>query len=309
MSTNDLAIEISGLRRRFGDVVAVDGLDLEVPAGICLGLLGPNGAGKSTTVHILVGLDRADEGTVRVLGHEWPGGRTEILERIGVQLQETQFMEKLTAFEVVRIFRSLYRTGREPDEVLEIVGLTEKRDKRYRTLSGGQKQRLALGCALVNHPSVLFLDEPTTGLDPQARRRVWEIVDEFKSKGGTVLLTTHYMDEAEQLCDEIVIVDHGKRIADGSPAAIIESLGAESLVDFRVTASVETSALESLSGVQEVRVETDRVILHVESAHTALPLILDWSRDAGVAIDDLRTHRPNLEDVFVSLTGRQLRDG
>lgn len=304
------ALEVTGLVKRFGDLVAVAGLDLVVPQGRCQGLLGPNGAGKSTTINIIVGLAAADEGSVRVLGLDWRKHGQEIRERIGVQLQETELVEKLTCFEILRLFRSFYREGREPGDVLQVVGLEEKRNDRYGNLSGGQKQRLALGCSLVNEPDLLLLDEPTTGLDPQARRRVWEIVEEFKARGGTVLLTTHYMDEAEQLCDDIVIVDHGKSIAEGSPQQIIRSLGAESLIEFSVAEQLPAiQELEALAGVVRVHTSETHVTLHVEKTHEAVPALVGSIRERGLTLAHLQTHRPTLEDVFVSLTGRQLRDG
>lgn len=313
----DLAIRVRGLVRRFGDLEAVGGLDLDVRRGTCHGLLGPNGAGKTTTINILVGLDQPTSGEVSVLGRDWSKSASEIQERIGVQLQETQLVEKLTCREVLRVFASFYSKPRDPEELLAIVGLEEKSDARYKTLSGGQKQRLALGCSLVNHPEILFLDEPTTGLDPQARRRVWEIVAEFRDRGGTVLLTTHYMDEAQQLCDDIVIVDHGRSIAEGSPQAIIDSLGAESLIEFSVEkagAAADATLfpapdLEQLPGVARAQADGGQGILHVMAAHETIPALVASIRDRELALTSLQTHRPTLEDVFVSLTGRHLRDG
>jgi ABC-2 type transport system ATP-binding protein len=206
-----------GLVKRFGSLTAVDGLDLELARGICLALLGPNGAGKATTIEMLEGLTRPDAGEIEILGHSWDDDPMGIRERIGVQLQETRLQEKVTVFETLRLFRSFYQSGRDLAEVLDVVGLTDKRDARVETLSGGQHQRLSLACSLVSSPELLFLDEPTTGLDPQARRRVWEIVERFKASGGTVLLTTHYMEEAERLADDVVIIDAGKVIAKEPP--------------------------------------------------------------------------------------------
>jgi ABC-2 type transport system ATP-binding protein len=228
-----------------------------------------------------------------------------------VQLQETALMDKLTVRELISVFRSFYREGRPIEEVIALVGLEEKTDQQYRTLSGGQRQRLALGCALVNRPELLFLDEPTTGLDPQGRRRVWEIVAQFRGAGGTVLLTTHYMEEAEALCDEVTIVDHGRVIAHGSPGVLIDSLGAESLIEFSLLegAQLQAEALEALAGVLRVKQSENSAVLHVRATHESLPAVLDLVRRRGLALGDLRTHRPTLEDVFVSLTGRHLRDG
>jgi len=287
--------------------VAVAGVDLEAARGTCLGLLGPNGAGKTTTIEMLEGLLDPDEGEIRILGLSWKERGQEIRERIGVQLQETRLPDKLTTEEILRLFRSFYEAGREPEEVLGQVGLTEKRTSRTVDLSGGQRQRLALGCALVSRPEILFLDEPTTGLDPQARRRVWEIVEEFKAGGGTVLLTTHYMDEAERLADALIIVDHGRVIERGSPREIIASLGAENIVSFTLEGEASLD-FQALPGVLGVRRERERVELSVTESHRVVPALLDLLREHGLPLHDLHTHRPTLEDVFVALTGRHLRD-
>ncbi len=227
------AIRCRGLVKRYADVVAVAGLDLEVRRGECFGLLGPNGAGKTTTIEILEGLLAPDAGEVEVLGRRWDRDERELRQRLGIQLQETQLSEKLTVIEILRLFRSFYRAGRPPDEVLGLVQLEGKRESRYGKLSGGQKQRLAVACALVGHPELLFLDEPTTGLDPQSRRQLWAVLEQFKASGGTILLTTHYMDEAETLCDRIAVVDRGRVIAEGTPRDLIASLGAEHVIECR----------------------------------------------------------------------------
>jgi ABC-2 type transport system ATP-binding protein len=308
-----LALQAQGLVKRYGSLVAVDGIDLAIRRGTCLGLLGPNGAGKTTTIEMLEGLKTPDGGTIRILDRTWATDANGIRERIGVQLQDTKLEDKLTVFEAVEMFASFYRTRRPPAEVLADVGLEEKRDARYETLSGGQKQRLALACALVNRPELLFLDEPTTGLDPQARRRVWEIVEDFKRDGGTVLLTTHYMEEAERLADDLVIVDHGRIIAAGTPAQIIASLRAESIVEVRpredATERLAALALEGLPGVSAVRREAGATALSVTDTPACLAALLDLLAREGLRLDDLRTHRPTLEDVFVALTGKHLRDG
>ena len=300
-----------GLVKRFGTVTAVDGLDLELAPGTCLGLLGPNGAGKTTTIEMLEGLKEPDAGEIRVLGLTWRAAPAAIRAGIGVQLQATEFQDKLSVFETLRMFGAFYDDARAPDEVIRWVGLEEKRDARVGTLSGGQKQRLALATALLNRPRVLFLDEPTTGLDPQARRRVWELVHAFKQEGGTVLLTTHYMDEAEHLCDDLAIVDHGKVIARGSPRAVIDSLGAESVVEFTLaegTPALPEAELTSLAGVSAVRREAEHVVLSVTRTQDAIAALFALCARHGAPIEDLRTHRPTLEDVFVSLTGKHLRD-
>jgi ABC-2 type transport system ATP-binding protein len=299
--------------KRFGTLTAVDGLDLQLVRGTCLALLGPNGAGKTTTIEMLEGLTRPDAGEIEILGRSWATDAEEIRERIGVQLQETRLQEKVTVFETLRLFRSFYDRGRDPEEVLQVVELTEKRDARVETLSGGQHQRLSLACALVSNPEVLFLDEPTTGLDPQARRRVWEIVDGFKTAGGTVLLTTHYMEEAQRLADHVVIVDAGRIIAEGSPAAIIGSLHAESIVELyprdgsgdRLT----DAALRALAGVSEVRREGAALTLVVTDTQASVGALLAHLEQVGVELESFKTHSPTLEDVFVALTGKHLRDG
>jgi len=308
-----LAVRARGLVKRFGSLTAVDGLDLQLARGTCLALLGPNGAGKTTTIEMLEGLTRPDSGEIEILGRSWATDAREIRERIGVQLQETRLQEKVTVFETVRLFRSFYARGRDPEEVLEVVELADKRGARVETLSGGQHQRLSLACALVSDPEVLFLDEPTTGLDPQARRRVWEIVQGFKASGGSVLLTTHYMEEAERLADDVVIIDAGRIIAEGSPASVIGSLHAESIVELHPrdgTGRLLTdAALLSLAGVREVRREGAAFTLVVTDTQASVGALLAHLTQVGVELESLQTHSPTLEDVFVALTGKHLRDG
>ncbi len=304
-----------GLIKRYGDLTAVDGLDLQARKGTCLGLLGPNGAGKTTTIEILEGLTRPDAGEIRVLGLSWGRDAYRIRERIGVQLQETHLQDKLTVRESLRLFRSFYARGRDIRTVIDLVSLGEKQGERVVNLSGGQRQRLALGCALVGEPDLLFLDEPTTGLDPQARRHVWQIVHEFKQAGGTVLLTTHYMEEAERLADELCIMDRGRKIAEGTPAAIIHTLGAESIIELTLPPeddggqhATSTDHLEGLAGVNTVQVLNRVVTLTVTDTQGVLTSLLDWLQRDGIVAEDVRTHRPTLEDVFVTLTGKHLRD-
>ena len=303
-------MRVSGLTKSYGNLVAVNGIDFEVRQGTCMGILGPNGAGKTTTIEILEGLKQADSGSVEVLGRTWSKDAESIRERIGVQLQETVLTEKMTVFETVRLFRSFYSSGDDFSDVIELVGLTEKESSRVGDLSGGQKQRLALGCALVNKPELLFLDEPTTGLDPQARRRVWEIVGELKRRGGTVILTTHYMDEAEQLADDLIIVDHGSIVTRGTPKEIIAGLEAESVVSFvpAERSKFADEELRALAGVREVRREADSIVLSVTDTQRAIGALYGFLNERGLELLDLNTHRPTLEDVFVSLTGHHLRD-
>ena len=309
---HDVTVRARGLVKRYGELVAVDGIDFEVRRGTCLGVLGPNGAGKTTTIEILEGLKVPDGGSVEVLGRTWDDRPREIQDRIGVQLQETEFQEKVTVFELLRMFRSFYRDGMDLDEVIRTIGLEEKRKAQVRTLSGGQKQRLAVGCAILNRPEILFLDEPTTGLDPQARRRLWAVVETFKAGGGTVVLTTHYMEEAERLADDLIIVDHGRVIARGSPASIIASLEAESVVQFSLAGGdprvLAEDELEGLEGVRSVRYDGSEITLSVVRTQAVIAGLFGLVQRRELVLENLHTHRPTLEDVFVSLTGKHLRD-
>ncbi|HET9013876.1 MAG TPA: ABC transporter ATP-binding protein [Gemmatimonadaceae bacterium] len=306
------ALRVAGLRKAFGDVVAVDGLDLTVRSGECFGLLGPNGAGKTTTIEICEGLTTPDSGEVEVLGRRWNGDERALRERLGIQLQETQLAEKLTVHETVRLFRSFYARGRDVDEVIDVVQLGEKRRARVGKLSGGQKQRLALACAIVGDPELLFLDEPTTGLDPQSRRQLWDLIVELRASGRSIVLTTHYMDEAERLCDRVAVVDHGHVIALGTPRELIASLGAEHVVEFTVIGAPEgapgADALRALNGVMAAREHDGRWTLEVVELARAVPALLAELSRRGLVLGELATHSATLEDVFVSLTGRQLRD-
>jgi len=304
------ALRIRGLRKYFKNVRAVDGLDLEVAPGECFGLLGPNGAGKTTTIEICEGLTPADAGEVEVLGRRWKDDGARLRSRIGVSLQETQFSERLTVLETVTLFRSFHDSGLPPAVALEQVRLQEKRDARVGQLSGGQKQRLALATALVGEPELLFLDEPTTGLDPQARRQMWELIAGFKASGRTVILTTHYMEEAERLCDRVAIVDQGRVIALGTPWDLIASLGADQVVEFQLADGAPgLEQCREVSGVLDVRQDGPLLTLRVARLHETLPALLETLRRAGIPVHELRTHAPTLEDLFVSLTGRHLRDG
>jgi ABC-2 type transport system ATP-binding protein len=304
-----VALQVRHLRKTYSDVVAVDGLDLEIFAGECFGLLGPNGAGKTTTIEICEGLTTPDAGDVLVLGRQWGHDDRELRELLGISLQETQFAEKLTVAETVRLFRSFYPRGPLPDAIIEMVQLQEKAHSRVGGLSGGQKQRLALACALVGDPLLLFLDEPTTGLDPQSRRQLWGLIEGFKSAGRTILLTTHYMEEAERLCDRVAIVDHGKMIALGTPRELIANLRAEHVLEFALADdSADASAFRHIDGVCAASHENGTYRLQVEELHRAMPALLSELRRQGAQLAELRTHSATLEDVFVSLTGRHLRD-
>ena len=312
-------LRIRCLHKAFGEVRAVEGIDLEVKPGECFGLLGPNGAGKTTTIEICEGLTTPDAGTVELLGRNWQQDANELRQLIGIQLQETQFPEKLTVEEVLRLFRSFYRRGMTLDEAIALAQLEEKRRARVGGLSGGQKQRLAMATALVGDPELLFLDEPTTGLDPQARRHVWDLVERLKQAGRTIILTTHYMEEAERLCDRVAIMDHGRVIALGTPKELIATVGGEDIVEFAVgppaahlheagCAVLDAEALRAIPGVQSHRVDEALHQLSVSELHTAVPRIFAALEEQGVHLSEFRTHSATLEDVFVRLTGRNLRD-
>jgi len=310
-----IAIQCRDLRKTYdGKVEAVRGLNLEIRTGECFGLLGPNGAGKTTTIEILEGLLSPTSGHVSILGHTWQENEREMREWLGISLQETRLSEKLTVRETIELFASFYSEPRSSDEVLEQLQLTEKADSWVGKLSGGQRQRLAVATALVCNPKILFLDEPTTGLDPQSRRQLWDIIRTFQRDGGTVLLTTHYMDEAERLCDRLAIVDHGQVIAEGSPADLIERLGGHHVVEFAVSsngnasAEVHSETWRTLPSVESVRDEDGLIALNVKEPHLTIPALLDAVQKQGSALEHLTTRQASLEDVFVRLTGRHLRE-
>jgi ABC-2 type transport system ATP-binding protein len=304
------AIECRDLRKTYdGKVEAVRGLTLEIQQGECFGLLGPNGAGKTTTIEILEGLLAPTSGQVSIFGHSWQQNEREMREWLGISLQETRLSEKLTVRETIDLFASFYREPRSADEVMEELQLTEKADSWVGKLSGGQRQRLAVATALVCNPKILFLDEPTTGLDPQSRRQLWDIIRAFQRSGGTVLLTTHYMDEAERLCDRLAIVDHGQIIAEGSPADLIERLGGHHVVEFAVSGNGHGSpSWSQLPSVESVREDDGLVCLNVKEPHLTIPALLDAVEKQGSALQHLSTRQASLEDVFVRLTGRHLRE-
>ncbi|NYF88085.1 ABC transporter ATP-binding protein [Tunturiibacter empetritectus] len=314
------SLHLRGVRKAFAEVVAVNGLDLEVTSGECFGLLGPNGAGKTTTIEICEGLTAPDSGVVELLGLNWSTHAEELRQRIGLQLQETQFSEKMTVEETLRLFRSFFRRGITVEDSIKTAQLEEKRSARVGTLSGGQKQRLAMACALVGDPELLFLDEPTTGLDPQARRNLWDLLDRLKQEGRTIILTTHYMDEAERLCDRVAIMDHGRIIALDTPPKLIASVGGEHIVEFAATsqdngatgangaAAVDPALLTAIDGVESHRLTAGIHQLSVRELHTAVPKIFSVLASQGLHLDEFRTHSATLEDVFVALTGRNLRD-
>ena len=290
-------------------VEAVRGINFSVEVGECYGVLGPNGAGKTTTIEILEGLLAATSGTAEVLSMNWKNNATAIRERIGVSLQETQLSERLSVGETLSLFRSFYNSGISPDEALARVSLQEKEGAWIETLSGGQKQRLAVATALVGDPELIFLDEPTTGLDPSSRRELWEIIENFKANGKTVLITTHYMEEAERLCDRVAIFDAGKIIAEGTPKELIRSIGAEHVIEFSIeqkNLTLDLSLLQSLPTVE--RVDHDQANYHITASepHIALPALINCLAKQQITLASLSTRHASLEDVFVNLTGRHL---
>jgi ABC-2 type transport system ATP-binding protein len=310
-SSSPVVVRCKNLRKTYeGKVEAVRGLDLTIYTGQCYGLLGPNGAGKTTTIEILEGLLEATSGTVEILGCNWRDHPAQLRESIGVSLQETRLSEKLSVRETLELFGGFYRSARPVDEVLDELALREKADAWVGKLSGGQRQRLAIATALVGNPRVLFLDEPTTGLDPQSRRQVWEIVRRFQAEGGTVLLTTHYMDEAERLCDYISIIDHGKVIAAGTPPELISGVGGHHRVEFALSGDPPLSAelWRALPGVGAVQFDDGVTALTVEEPHRTIPALLAVVEKNGWRLTQLTTRQSSLEDVFVNLTGRHLRE-
>ena len=311
------AIRIEGLVKKYTDVVAVDGLDLEVRRGECFGLLGPNGAGKTTTIEILEGLLDTTAGTVEVLGRRWDREADALRARIGVALQETKLFDRLTVEETLRLFRTFYAdtTALNVEALLADMQLHDKRRAWVMKLSGGQRQRLAVALGLIGDPELLFLDEPTTGLDPQSRRALWDTIASLRDRGKTVVLTTHYMDEAERLCDRVAIVDHGKRIALGTPSELIDQLGGHHLIELATEPPLPPEALAGLPGVRAVRVmgggvgEGAALSLSIEEPHVALPALVARLSERAVQPTRLMSRTATLDDVFLSLTGRTLREG
>jgi ABC-2 type transport system ATP-binding protein len=307
-SVDTPAIRCRALHKRFGQTVAVRSLDLEIRRGECFGLLGPNGAGKTTTIEILEGLQPPDAGEVEILGMSWRRDARAIRPRLGIQLQDASLPDKLTVGETVQLFRSFYPRGRSAEQLIALVALQEKRGTQVRNLSGGQRQRLSLACALAGDPDILFLDEPTTGLDPQSRRQLWDLVEGFRAGGGTILLTTHFMDEAEKLSDRIAILDHGEILVEGTPRELIASLGGEHVIEFATTRPLAASELLRLPEVTEQALHDGLQRLTTREPHRTVPALLALIDGEGAELTALNTHHATLDDVFLAKTGRQLRD-
>jgi len=316
MNTPKEAVVCRDLRKRYlarkqPAVDALVGLNLKVTTGECLGLLGPNGAGKTTTIEILEGLLEPTSGKVEVLGMRWNQDGDELRQRIGISLQETRLAAKLTVLETLQLFASFYRSASDVPAILEVVSLSDKAGQYVEHLSGGQKQRLAVACALVGEPELLFLDEPTTGLDPQARREVWEIIRRHRERGRTTLVTTHYMDEAERLCDRVAVVDRGRVIAVGSPAELIRQIGGEHVIQFAVQqdetgAAFDAAAFADLPSVRASHADGDGFQLTVAAPHECIPALVQRLGVRKLELARLTTRHLSLEDVFMSLTGRRL---
>jgi ABC-2 type transport system ATP-binding protein len=306
--TTDTVIRVRGLVKRYGDVRAVDGIDFDVRAGEIFGLLGPNGAGKTTTVEILEGLRAPDDGQAQVLGVDVATGAESLKPRIGISLQTAALYPKLTVVEVIDLFRSFYASSRPTDELIDLLELGERRNARTKDLSGGQRQRLAVALALVNDPELVFLDEPTTGLDPAARRSLWDLIKGLKARGRSVLLTTHYMEEAEILCDRLAIMDHGRILEMGTVDALISKRFQERAVRFDVIDGIADDVFAGLPAVSSVKYDGDAVLLYTPDVATTVGAVLALTESRGLEPQNLAIRRATLEDVFLDLTGRALRD-
>lgn len=300
-------IEVIDLRKAYGDVVAVDGVSFEVAAGEIFGMVGPNGAGKTTTIECIEGLRRAGSGRVRIFGKDPLKNRTAIAERIGIQLQESALPPRLRVSEALQLFAAFYQRKADPDQLLGQLGLLEKKSSAFTKLSGGQKQRLFIALALINLPEVVFLDELTTGLDPQARRAMWDLVRGIRHQGRTVFLTTHFMEEAERLCDRVAILDHGRIVALDTPEALIRSLNIDKRLVMTLPEGSDHSKLSDLPQVSRVERSGDRLVVYGAKNGLA-SAVIGSLESSGIVFEDLRTEQPNLEDVFLAITGREMRE-
>lgn len=306
---SEVTVLLNNVSKSYGDLKAVDNLSFEARRGEIFGLLGPNGAGKTTTLEMIEGLRKPDSGDIYINGHDVRRELHKVKEVIGVQLQSTSIYNKIKIGEALKLFGGYYKTRRSVDELLKLVALEDKRNTYHMKLSGGQQQRFALALALVNDPKVVFLDEPTTGLDPQARRNLWHIISKMRSEAKTVILTTHYMEEAERLCDRIAIVDHGRKIAEGAPRELVSQMNVESCLEFTANGlAASPEELKRLSAVSKVLTKGEQVELFSKQPQKTLEQLIELARSRGSEIKDLHIRRPTLEDLFLELTGRSLRE-
>lgn len=305
---SEFALEVKDLRKSYGDVRAVDGISFRIPHGVVFCFVGPNGAGKTTTMEVIEGLKTPDSGEIRLLGMSMPEDAARVKQLIGIQLQTTGLFERLKVGEVVNLFRSFYARPVPAKQTLDTVSLTGRKDHLVSVLSGGQQQRLAIALALVNDPEILFLDEPTAGLDPQARHEVWRLIQSMKERGKTVFLTTHYMDEAERLSDEVAIIDGGRIIAHDAPRNLVAKLNKDNVIEFSVDGPVDLEKFSGLPHVSAVSIVNGNVVLYTASVKECLVELLAFSQEHGVDLKDMQFRSPSLEDVFLDLTGRMLRE-
>lgn len=305
-------ITVKNLKKYYGKVKAVDGISFEVEEGIIFGMLGPNGAGKTTTIETIVGLNKKDSGQVKVYGYDIEEDKAQIKKIIGVQLQSPSLFPRLTVKEIIDLFGSFYPDPVDSSEVIEKIGLEQKSDTQVNGLSGGQKHRLAVGLAMVSNGKVIFLDEPTTGLDPQARRQLWDVILNLKKAGKTVFITTHYMDEAEQLCDKLLVIDHGKVIAEGSPGSLIKDNFKETAIEFTdpgFSAEEREELLKKdIAERHTYESEENHIILYTNEVPDTIKSIINFAESKGNTIDDIKVRHATLEDVFLKLTGRGMRE-
>ncbi len=306
----DAIVQVDGLRKVYGKTAAVDGISFEVRPGEIFGMVGPNGAGKTTTIECLEGLRKPDSGTVRVLGVDPQRESQALRTRTGMQLQQSNLPDRMKVWEALDLYASFYPRAGDWTKLLAELGLEEKRNTSFAKLSGGQKQRLFIALALLPDPKLVFLDELTTGLDPQARHTIWDLVRHVRERGKTVILSTHFMEEAERLCDRVAILDHGRIVALDTPEALIRTLGAEEQIVFCLDRSLPPGFEKALSGAVRLEVQGDRVVIHSENGRK-VPLVSEvvgLLSAQGIPFRDLRTEQPSLEDVFLSLTGREMRE-
>ena len=303
-----LSIEVKNLSKHYGNLKAVDNISFEIHEGEIFGILGPNGAGKTTTLEIMEGLRKADDGTIIIDNKRLDKDYNKIKEIIGVQLQSTSIYNKIKVEEALKLFGSYYKTSLDVDTVLETLSLTEKRKTYYINLSGGQKQRLSLGIAIINNPKIVFLDEPTAGVDPQARRNLWEIILKMKEEGRTVVITTHYMEEAQYLCDRVAIMDMGRIIDIDSPQALIKKQNLQSSIHFPMNGELLISDLHNIVGVIDVKILNGKATLFTHDPIMTLTSLMDISKQKNCHLDHMMLKEPNLEDLFIELTGRDLRE-